>query len=183
MALTWAAAAGASAEPLQERMRPCLLCHGENGQSGMPETPSLGGQGAPYLLIQIFLFREGLRRVEIMNDAVKGFTDADLQAFADALARLPAPRPTERGDPARLARGELLVRRYRCNFCHSDDLSGRDNVPRIAGQREDFLIKTLREYKSNRRAGYDASMAEVLEPIADNEILELAYFAARQGGG
>jgi cytochrome c553 len=25
--------------------------------------------------------------------------------------------------------------------------SGRDNVPRLADQREDYLLKTLREYK------------------------------------
>jgi cytochrome c553 len=59
-------------------------------------------------------------------------------------------------------------------------LAGRDNVPRIAGQREDFLVKTMREYKGNIRAGYDASMADVLQPIPDADILDLAYFAARQ---
>jgi cytochrome c553 len=67
------------------------------------------------------------------------------------------------------------VRQYRCNVCHNPDLAGRDNGPRIAGQREDFLIKTMREYKGNIRAGYDASMAEVLQPIPDADILDLAY--------
>jgi cytochrome c553 len=43
------------AATLEERLRPCLLCHGQNGQSATPETPSLGAQTAPYLLIQIFL--------------------------------------------------------------------------------------------------------------------------------
>lgn len=41
-------------------------------------------------------------------------------------------------------------------------------------------MKTLREYKANVRAGYDASMADVLQPITDAEITDLAYFAARQ---
>ena len=52
--------------------------------------------------------------------------------------------------------GARLVHQHRCDFCHDRTLAGRDDVPRIAGQREDFLAKTLREYKSNIRPGYDA---------------------------
>jgi cytochrome c553 len=171
----------AGAATLEERLRPCLACHGENGQSETPETPSLGAQTAPYLLIQIFLFREKLRPVEIMNDAVAGLSDADLSAFAEAIAKLTAPQPPADGaDEARLSRGRDLVHKYRCNFCHSANLAGRDNVPRIATQREDFLVKTLREYRNNVRPGYDASMADVLQPVTDAEIADLAYFAARQ---
>ena len=162
-------------------MTPCLACHGERGQSAMLEVPSLGAQTAPYLLIQLFMFREKLRQHEIMNEAVKGFSDDDLRTFADVLAKLPAPVPAgEATDPARMARGQALVRQYRCNVCHTPDLSGRDAVPRIAGQREDFLIKTLREYKTNERPGYDASMGDVMQPISDADIPDLAYFSARQ---
>jgi len=38
----------------------------------------------------------------------------------------------------------------------------------------------MREYKGNIRPGYDASMAEVLQPVSDKDILDLAYFASRQ---
>jgi cytochrome c553 len=179
--LLLAATAATSAASVEERMVPCLACHGEKGQSANPEIPSLGAQPAPYVLIQLFLFREKLRIVEIMNDAVKGFTDDDLRAFADAVSKLPAPRPmADTPDPARMERGATLNRQHRCNICHNADLAGRDNVPRIAGQREDFLVKTLREYKSNVRPGYDASMGDVLQPISDADIRDLAYFAARQ---
>ena len=166
---------------LQERMAPCLACHGERGQSAVQDVPSLGAQTAPYLLIQLFLFRERLRRQEIMNEAVKGFSDDDLRTFADALASLPAPTPVaDATDPARMSRGQALIGRYRCNVCHAPNLAGRDAVPRIAAQREDFLVKTLREYKSNQRPGYDASMGDVMQPISDADILDLAHFTARQ---
>ena len=116
-----------------------------------------------------------------MNDAVKGFSDDDLRAFSDTSPscrrRGRSPNPPIR---ARLERGPALARQYRCNVCHNPDLAGRDNVPRIAGQREDFLVKTMREYKANVRPGYDASMGDVLQPITDAEISDLAYFAARQ---
>jgi cytochrome c553 len=165
---------------LAERMVACVACHGENGQSRSPEVPSLGAQTAPYLLIQIFLFRERLRKVAIMNEAVASFSDDDLRSFADALAKLPPPVPDPDRDATRLERARTPISKYRCAFCHGADLAGRDNVPRIAGQREDYLVKTLREYKSSTRSGYDASMAEVLQPVSDAEIMDLAYYAARQ---
>ena len=55
---------------------------------------------------------------------------------------------------------------HRCNTCHNPDYSGKENVPRIGNQREDYLAKTLAEYKSNTRAGYDASMADVMAVTA-----------------
>ena len=57
--------------------------------------------------------------------------------------------------------GSALVTAHRCNSCHGLDLAGRENIPHIANQREDFLAKTLREYKDNTRHGYDGVMAEV----------------------
>jgi cytochrome c553 len=57
----------------------------------------------------------------------------------------------------RAERARALVEQNQCNVCHRPDFSGRDNVPRLADQREDYLLKTLREYKSGARRGYEAS--------------------------
>ena len=73
----------------------------------------------------------------------------------------------------------MLVQQHRCGFCHNPDFSGHDNIPRIAAQREDYLIKALREYKNNTRPGYDASMGEVVQPINDADFLDLGYYIAR----
>jgi cytochrome c553 len=173
-------AAPLRAETLTERAAPCLACHGEKGQSETPETPSLGGQPAPYLLIQLYLFREKQRVQEIMNDQTKGFTDDDLRNFSDFVAKLPPPQPlADNPDAARMQRASALITQYRCNSCHNLDLSGKESVPRIAGQREDYLVKTLREYKNNTRHGYEATMAEALAPVTDAQIVDLAYSIAR----
>ncbi len=93
---------------------------------------------------------------------------------------MPKPAaPADTGDPARLQRGQALVQQHRCDTCHNPDLSGKENVPRIANQREDYLAKTLAEYKDNSRHGYDGSMADVMAPIAAEQIADLAYFVAR----
>ena len=169
----------ASAETIQERIVPCLACHGEKGQSETENTPSLGGQQAPYALIQLFMFREKLRTFEPMNEMAKPLTDDDLRLFSDFIAKIPKPvAPADAGDPARLQRGLALVQQHRCDTCHNLDLSGKENVPRIANQREDYLAKTLAEYKDNSRHGYDGSMADVMGPIAAEQIADLAYFIA-----
>ena len=170
----------AGADSLEARLAACLACHGEKGQSAVTEVPSLGAQPAFYLTIQLFLFRERLRVVEAMNKVTQGLSNADLRDMADFIAKLPPPRPAgDSPDPARMERARALIAQHRCNFCHNRDYSGEQNVPRLAGQREDYLVRALREYKSNTRRGYDASMADVLYAIGDEQILDLAYFLAR----
>ena len=177
------------AETIAERAAPCLACHGESGQSEAPEIPSLGGQPAPYLLIQLYMFREQQRAspekkndqmIQVMTETTKGFTYDDFRNFSDFVAKMPAPKsPTDTGDAARMQRAAALITQHRCNSCHGLDLAGRDNVPRVANQREDYLAKTLREYKSNDRRGYDGTMAEALAPVNEEQILDLAYYIAR----
>jgi cytochrome c553 len=168
------------AETIEERAAPCLACHGERGQSQTENTPSLGAQQPPYALIQLFMFREKLRVFEPMNELAKALTDDDLRTFSDFIGKLlkPVP-PADVGDPVRMQRGEALAQQNHCNSCHNTDFSGKDNVPRIANQREDYLAKTMREYKDNSRHGYDGSMAEVLQPVTVEQIGDLAYFLAR----
>jgi cytochrome c553 len=59
------------------------------------------------------------------------------------------------------------------------NFQGVDNVPRLAGQREDYLLKTLRGYMDNTRMGYDAQMSEVVHAMKDEDFVDLAYFLAR----
>ncbi len=175
-----AAAVPAAAQTVQQRLPVCLACHGANGQSQTEGVPSLGGQQAFYTTVQLLMFRERMRVADPMNEMAKGLSDDDLRSFADIIARLPAPKPPSGSmDDARMARARALVEQNRCNFCHTPTFAGQDNVPRIADQREEYLVKALRGYKDNSRHGYDASMADVVAPISDPQILDLAYYIAR----
>ena len=155
----------------------CFACHGEHGQSETENTPSLGGQQAPYALIQLFMFREKLRTFDPMNEVTKSFTDDDLRTFSDFIAKLPKPQPpADAPDPARMQKALVIINQNHCNSCHQADFSGTDNVPRIADQREDYLAKTLREYKDNTRHGYDGTMADVMGSVTAEQIPDLAYY-------
>jgi cytochrome c553 len=173
-----AAGAGRAAD-LSERLTVCLACHGAEGQSQTDNVPSLGAQQAAYVVIQLFLFREQIRTADPMNEMAKGLSDDELQALGAKLAALPAPKPAEGDDPKRLEQARALTEQNHCNVCHRPDFSGQDNVPRIADQREDYLLKALREYKSGARRGYDPAMAEVLQSLGDAQLVELAYYLAR----
>jgi cytochrome c553 len=168
------------AQSLDARLPTCFACHGENGTSQIPETPSLGAQPAFYTTVELLMFRDKLRITEPMNEMAKGLTDADLQKAADIISKLPPPQPvSDTPDAARMERARALSHQNHCNFCHQSNYAGQENVPRLAGQREDYLLKALRGYKDNSRHGYDASMAEVIAPITDEQILDLAYYIAR----
>jgi len=169
-----------NADTLEGRLAPCLACHGANGQSAIPAVPSLGGQPVFYLTVQLLMFRDKLRIVEPMNQMMQGLKDDDLREMVAYLATLPPPEPAGGSmDAARMERARTVIEQHRCNFCHQGNYSGQENVPRLAGQREDYLVKALREYKNNTRRGYDASMADVLYLISDEQIFDLAYFLAR----
>jgi len=187
--LIWATVQAVSADTVVERARPCLDCHGDKGSSPHAVVPSLGGQPAPYLLIQLYLFREKQRAstykkdermVDIMSEMTRDFTDDDLRTFSEFLSRLPAPpAPNDMPDLARMQAGRALITQHHCNSCHDLNLAGRENIPHIANQREDFLVKTMLEYRDNIRHGYDGVMASVLAPISDAQIADLAYYIAR----
>jgi cytochrome c553 len=170
----------AAAQTVQSRLPVCLACHGQNGQSENAGVPSLGAQQAFYVTVQLLMFRERMRVVDPMNEMAKGLSDDDLRNFADAIAKLPAPKPVEGPvDAARIERARALAEQNHCNVCHTPNFAGQENVPRIAGQREDYLVKALRGYKDNSRRGYDAAMADVVPQITDEQILDLAYYLAR----
>lgn len=176
------AAMPAAAQTVAERLPVCLSCHGEKGQSATPDVPSLGAQQKDYVLVQLYMFREKLRSVAPMNEMAKGLSDDDLRVMAETIAKLPPPAPapaTGSDDAARIARARDIVERNRCNFCHAANFAGQEQVPRIAGQREDYLVKSLRDYKSGARPGYDPAMASVVAPLQEKDFTDLAYYLAR----
>ena len=165
---------------LSEKLAPCLACHGAAGKSESENVPSLAAQQASYTVIQLFMFREKLRVSETMNEPSRGLSDDDLQSIADAIAALPPAKPPDDPvDPARFERARALTEQNHCNVCHRPDFSGQQTVPRLAGQREDYLLKTLREYKSGTRRAYEPIMLEALQPIDDAQLVEFAYYLSR----
>lgn len=161
----------------------CAACHGADGNSPEPEVPSIAGQPKLFLENQLVLFREELRRSEIMQPVVRGMKDPEIVALAGHFSKLPA-RSVETGprDAALAARGAEVAKELRCGVCHLSDYRGQNQVPRLAGQREAYLEREMRAYRDNRRTGGDTIMAATLRGVADADLKALAHYLARHPG-
>jgi len=171
----------ASAASLQEQKAACVACHGETGQSENPDIPNIGGQPKLFVMYQLFFYREGRRKSPEMNTVARDMSDADLTAFADYVAALPPPKPATGAadiDQARYLRGADIARQRICAACHNPDFSGREQMPRIAGQREAYLLKSFKEYQAGQRIGTQAAMAEAVRGLDDTQLADLAYHLA-----
>ena len=169
-----------------ERFRTvCAACHGANGRSDMQGTPVLAGQHSLYSITQLFLFREGRRNNEAMIALAKPMTDADLRGFSDFIGTLPAvpaPAPAATPDATRMNKGLALAKEHKCVFCHGADLDGGQGVPRIGGQKEEYVLATLKGFKSGDRPGYTRAMTEALSQVPAADLDLLAYYVANITG-
>jgi cytochrome c553 len=165
----------------------CAACHGANGRSDMAGTPVLAGQYSLYTITQLFLFREGRRTNEAMVALAKQMTDADLRGFSDFIGTLPPvppspPAPATPPDASRMSKGQALAQQHKCVFCHGVALDGGQGVPRIGGQKEDYVRATLRGFKSGERPGYTRAMTEALSQVPVEDLDVLAYYVANYTG-
>ena len=79
---------------------------------------------------------------------------------------------------ALVERGAELAVKLRCGSCHLPDLSGQQQIPRLARQRVDYLIHSMKEYRDNKRSGADTFMSNVVAGLSDAEIEALAHYSA-----
>lgn len=169
----------------------CAACHGSEGRSELPLVPSLAGQHSFYAITQLFLFRDGRRNDHpasaAMSALAKGMSDADLRGYSDAIARLPAAalatapqgQPSPPRDAERVERGRQLVAGHRCSSCHGADLAGGGQVPRLGGQREDYLLIAMKGFQSGARLGYTPAMNEALSGLKAEDLEDLAHYLAQ----
>ncbi len=156
----------------------CGSCHGQDGNSKIKNMPSLAGQPEFFMLNQLVLMREGVRQVEAMKPLVKDLKDADIDALAKHFAKLEPKASAEIIDPALVQRGAELAVQLRCGSCHLPDLSGQQQIPRLARQRVDYMIHSMKEYRDNKRSGADTFMSNVVAGLSDAEIEALAHYSA-----
>jgi cytochrome c553 len=181
----WAAAltalflAFAGTPALAQSTEACVACHGADGNSAIPGTPSLAAQPRIFLENYLILTREGLRGTEVMQALLKGVPDAQLVALAKHFAALPAKSDPGPVDEALFRRGRELAETHNCGSCHLPDYRGREQMPRLAGQREEFLAEVMLQYRQNRRPGGDSLMSAALYGIPEPDFKALAHFLSR----
>jgi cytochrome c553 len=164
----------------QDKPSVCLGCHGPKGVSDTPGVPSLAGQPVNFIEYQLIFFRYDQRKSETMAPFAHPLTDDDLQKFGEYFASLPPPPAAPDNDPALTEAGKELDNGH-CEICHLR--TGQGDTPRLDGQREDYFVKSLQDYKNGLRSGRGLGvMPEVAYSLSDAEMRELAHYFAVQPG-
>ena len=159
----------------------CAACHGADGNATIPGTPSLAGQPVYFTHWQLIKFRDGRRKDPQMSPFAKNLTDADmadLAAYYAAQRAIPRPATT---DPAKVAEGKRLATFHHCASCHRPDLSGQQQVPRLAGQDYEYLLRLLRGFKAKTASDLDGTMTIATQPLREEDIENLVHYLASLG--
>jgi cytochrome c553 len=158
----------------------CAGCHGADGISQAPLTASLAGEPDYFTQWQLIYFRSGARKSEVMGQIAEALDNEQIRNLGAYYASLAPPKPESAATPDALAQtGEKLAEQHRCGSCHADNYSGNVIAARLASQREDVLLKALRDFKSGTRVGSGvASMADVVYGLNDGDMQALAHYMA-----
>jgi cytochrome c553 len=163
----------------KEKAELCAGCHGDAGISQTENIPSLAGQPDQFIQWQLVFFRAGSRKSEQMQPIVEQISNDDIRNLGAYFASLTPPKAAPDDNPDLSKKGAQAAAGRRCASCHTDTYAGTKAVARIAGQREDYLLKALHDYKSGARSGGGgAAMAEVAYPLSEEEITALAHYLA-----
>jgi cytochrome c553 len=177
-----AAARAADLESGRRKADTCAACHGPDGNSMIPGTPSIAGQPAMYTHWQLIKFRDGRRNDPQMSPFAVNLTDSDMADLAAYYgAQRPRPRPAAI-DPAKASLGRELAERHHCNSCHRPGLVGHQQVPRLAGQDLAYLGKMLRGFKAQTASDLDGTMTTAAQPLTEADIEHLVHYMGSLGG-
>ena len=169
----------AQAQTISAKLLVCAACHGADGNAQLPGAPSLASQPKIFIENQLVMIREGMRNIPMMQGMLDGVSDEEISAMAIHYAKLPVKKPPVDRQAALYALGEKKSSDMRCGTCHLPNYVGREQMPRLAGQREDYLLHSMRQFKSNQAVGRDTIMAASLYGVGDEDLKAIAHFLSR----
>lgn len=148
----------------------CQGCHGSEGVSAGPMFPNLAGQGRIYLETQLKKFKTGERVSPTMKSVAEELSEEEIQNLAAYFSSLPGK--SSGGDAALAKVGQEKA--AMCMGCHGEKFQGNGQFPKLAGQRPQYLIKQLKDFKSGtRKAGH---MNAVAQNLTEDDIKALAAY-------
>ena len=169
----------AQAQTVSVKLMVCAACHGADGNAQLQGAPSLAGQPKVFIENQLVMIREGMRNIPVMQGMLIGVSDDEISAMAAHYAALPLKKPPVDRQVALYLLGDKKSSDMRCGICHLPNYVGREQIPRLAGQREDYLLHSMRQFKSNQAVGRDTIMAASLYGVGEDDLKAIAHFLSR----
>ena len=149
----------------------CIACHNDK----MVANPILDGQHAQYIEKQLHDLKKDLRIHAQMQGIAKTLDDKQIADLSKAFASKEWANPNPKSNPGIQEEGKNLVRKGNCTRCHGSELEGTYNIPRLAGQRSQYLKTTLLQYKNKERNNFPP-MSSMLNRYSEEEIGVMAEY-------
>jgi cytochrome c553 len=173
-----AAATAVKADSIEDKAAICGACHGEKGLPQYPTAPIIWGQNTGYLYLQFRDFQKGARKDDRMTPIAQGIVKEDALALAEYFSAKPWPNA---GAPAAAkADTEVAVgvnKSIVCTSCHLEQFQGDSSVPRVAGQKHDYLSKTMTDFRNHTRAN-NPGMSDLMNSATPEQLSAMAAYLA-----
>lgn len=142
----------------------------------MGAYPVLAGQTARYLYLQLRDFKEGRRQDQSMSPIAQALGKEEMQQLAQHFSEQ-KPKPLAfNADDAKVAAGRKKAEESLCSMCHLGGLAGQNEIPRLAGQQPEYVIKQLKAFRSKTRTNDAGNMAAYTANLSDEDIDNLAQY-------
>jgi len=163
---------------LREQVELCAACHGENGVPLEKTTPIIWGQTLGYQYLQLRDYKNGDRKSDQMTPVVEMLEKSDLLALAEYFSKKPWPRTAAPAAPQEVAEKAARANTaVGCTGCHQGQYQGEGTQPRLAGQNEAYMAKTMLEIRSGER-GNNPGMTTLMKATSPDDIQALAQYLA-----
>ena len=168
----------AYAQTIEEKIAACAACHGENGIPPDKTFPVIWGQHLGYLYLQLRDFKSGARKSHAMAPYVEGLERDDMMALAAYFSKKPWPDlrqpPASDAVAARALRTNTSVG---CTGCHLAQYQGDGTQPRLAGQFEEYLAKSMIDFRTRER-GNNPGMSDLMLATPEADLAPMAEYLA-----
>jgi cytochrome c553 len=162
----------------EKKAEACIVCHGPNGNSPSAAFPILAGQTFRYLYLQLKDFTEGRRSDALMTAPIQNLSRQDMLDLAEYFAAQKQRPNGFKADDGKAARGKRKSDEVLCPMCHLGGFAGQNDIPRVAGQHFDYIVKQLKDFKARKRTNDAGNMTSVAGTLSDQDIDDLAHYIA-----
>lgn len=162
--------------PVPAKAALCAACHDAQARSSQSVIPILAGQTARYMVLQLRDFQAGRRSNEVMSPMAADMTREEMNELSAYFAGQKAPVQGFVADPGKARLGKLKADETLCTMCHLGGFAGQNEVPRVAGQNYEYIVKQLTEFKARTRTNDAGSMTSVSGTLSAQDIENLAHY-------
>ncbi len=170
--------AHAGVEEGKAKAEVCGACHGADGNSATSDYPILARQASRYIYLQLKDYKEGRRKHALMTPMAANLSKQDMRDLGDYFAAQKLKPTGFQADGAKVVRGKKVADDALCPMCHLGGFSGQNEVPRVAGQYQAYVLRQLMAFKNKERTNDAGNMQSVMRNISDEDIEALSHYIA-----